>query len=75
MNSTDAPGANEEEYIRLSLNFSRTLLLKIDHIRQEWGLKSRSAVIERLLEELFSEDLIEESSDSEGQKSSQNENR
>jgi metal-responsive CopG/Arc/MetJ family transcriptional regulator len=44
---------NEEESIRLSLRFSKTLLLKIDAVRQEWGLRSRSATVERLLQELF----------------------
>ena len=46
---------------RFSLELSEGLLKKIDQFKREWGLRSRGAIVERLLEGLLtteeSEDL------------------
>ncbi len=51
----------EDERIRLTLEISARLLVKIDAVRKAMRLTSRGATIERLLDELFSEDLTHES--------------
>lgn len=38
---------------RFSLELSEGLLSKIDQFKREWGLRSRGAIVERLLQELF----------------------
>ena len=48
----------KEEHIRLSMLFPRSLLGNIDELREEWGLRSRGATVERLLQGLFTEDAI-----------------
>ena len=54
---------------RFSLELSEALLSKIDQFKREWGLRSRGAIVERLLlellptedsEDLFSEDIYGE---------------
>ena len=52
-----AVGAEEqEEWIKVEMQLSRSLLNKIDAFAEEWGIKSRGAIIERLLHELLSDD-------------------
>ena len=43
-------------YTRLSLELPRDVMEKVEALRIKWGLRSRGAIIERLLQEL----LIEE---------------
>ena len=38
---------------RFSLELSEGLLKKIDQFKREWGLRSRGAIVERLLEGLL----------------------
>jgi hypothetical protein len=45
----------EEDSIRLTVQFSRSLLGKIDELRRFWGFRSRGATIQRILMELFEE--------------------
>ena len=54
---------------RFSLELSEGLLNKIDQFKREWGLRSRGAIVERLLQELltteetddlYSEDIYSE---------------
>ncbi len=42
-----------DDHLRLSVALKPELVDRIDCLRQEWGLRSRSAVLERLLEELL----------------------
>ena len=52
-----AVGAEEQdEWIRVEMQMPRSLVEKIDRFRAEWGIKSRGAIIERLLQELLSDD-------------------
>ena len=54
-----AVGAEEqEEWIKVEMQLSRSLLNKIDAFAEEWGIKSRGAIIERLLQELLSGDKL-----------------
>jgi metal-responsive CopG/Arc/MetJ family transcriptional regulator len=41
------------ECIRLSIELTRSTLEKVDQLKDEWGLRGRGAIIERLLEECF----------------------
>ena len=41
-------GVTQEDSIRLTINIPRSLLGKIDDVRQEWGFRSRGATIERI---------------------------
>ena len=59
MNMQDAHDDTEEERIRLSIEFTASLLNKIDQIRYAWGLRSRGATVERLLQELLDESITE----------------
>jgi len=45
---------------RFSLELSEVLLNKIDQFKREWGLRSRGAIVERLLQELLSTEENEE---------------
>jgi hypothetical protein len=38
---------------RISLDLTRELVAHLDHLRREWGIRSRGDVLERLLEDLF----------------------
>ena len=58
--SADNPETSSEESIRLTVNFSRSLLGKIDEVRKAWGYRSRGATVERILQELFADDTDEE---------------
>ena len=49
-------------YTRLSLELPRDVMEAIEKLRPEWGLRSRGAIIEHLLQEL----LLENSSLSKG---------
>jgi metal-responsive CopG/Arc/MetJ family transcriptional regulator len=51
----------KEERIRLTVGFKRSTLDKIDRLRDEWGLKSRGAIVERLLDELLGEQIADKS--------------
>jgi metal-responsive CopG/Arc/MetJ family transcriptional regulator len=52
-----------EERIRLTVGFKQSTLDKIDRLRDEWGMKSRGAIVERLLDELFSDHIVDESAE------------
>jgi len=59
---------SEEESIRLSVKLSRSLISKIDEIRIAWGLRSRGATVESLLQELLGEDAARQSTEEDNQK-------
>ena len=44
---------------RVSLELSRDIIEILDRFRTEWGLKSRGAIVERLLQELLLENEVE----------------
>lgn len=46
---------------RLSLELQSELIEKIDLLKSEWGLRSRGAALERLLQELFGADQLDDS--------------
>jgi len=50
----------KDDRIRLSIEFSRSLLENIDEMRKAWGMRSRGATIERILLELFEPTLEDE---------------
>ena len=50
MKSTDPSGVR-----RISANLPKELIEGVDQLKKEWGLRSRGAVIERLLEDVFSD--------------------
>ena len=57
---------------RISLELSEGLLNTIDQLKREWGLRSRGAIVERLLQELLT---TEESEDIFGEEFSSEQNR
>jgi len=61
MEEQNGPIEFNEERIRLTVGFKRSTLDKIDRLRDEWGLKSRGAIVERLLDELLGEQIADES--------------
>ena len=59
--STDNPKTSaEEDSIRLTINFSRSLLGKVDEVKKAWGFRSRGATVERILQELFQDEMTQE---------------
>tara|TARA_Y100001968_G_scaffold311618_1_gene333901 strand:- start:52 stop:1065 length:1014 start_codon:yes stop_codon:yes gene_type:complete len=50
VNSTEEGGVR-----RISANLPQKLIDGVDHLKLEWGLRSRGAVIERLLDDVFSD--------------------
>jgi metal-responsive CopG/Arc/MetJ family transcriptional regulator len=49
----------EEERISVKIELPLSLLVKIDDLRIEWGIKSRGDIIERLLQEIFKDEAIQ----------------
>ena len=60
MSNQTEPQNAEEDSIRLTINFSRSLLGKIDEVRKAWGFRSRGATVERILQELFQDEMTQE---------------
>ena len=50
---------NYQDRERISVSLDRSLLEAIDKIREEWGIRSRADIIERILHEVLTPDLIE----------------
>jgi metal-responsive CopG/Arc/MetJ family transcriptional regulator len=50
---------NSQDCERVSVLLDRSLLEAIDKIREEWGIRSRADIIERLLREVLTPDLNE----------------
>ena len=49
----------EDEWVRVEVQMPRSLRAKIDAFREEWGVKSRGAVVAGLLQELLSDEPID----------------
>ena len=56
MPSTDDSGVR-----RISANLPLELIEGVDELKKEWGLRSRGAVLERLLEDLFNDSVVNNS--------------
>jgi metal-responsive CopG/Arc/MetJ family transcriptional regulator len=65
MGSEEEVSIPEEDSIRLSFEISRSLLGKIDEMRNYWGFRSRGATIQRILIEIFEEIPSEETEENE----------
>ena len=52
---TDGIQYNQSGVARVSLELSREIIESIDKLRAEWGLRTRGAIVERLLQELLLE--------------------
>lgn len=50
---------NYQDRERVSVSLDRSLLEAIDKIREEWGIRSRADIIERILREVLTPDLTE----------------
>jgi hypothetical protein len=44
---------NEFGRVRVSLEISREIIEALDKLRAEWGLRSRGAIVERILQEVL----------------------
>ena len=55
MISSSESSEEKDELIRVEIMMPRSLVEKIDRFRAEWGIKSRGAIAERLLQELLQE--------------------
>ena len=44
---------NESDRARVSLELSRDIIEALDKLRAEWGVRTRGAIVERLLIELL----------------------
>ena len=48
-----SPGdSSDDPFVRVSLEMRQSTLVWLDDLRKEWGLRSRSDVVSRLLDEL-----------------------
>ena len=59
MDSEQLGTEEEDEWVRVEVQMPRSLLAKIDAFREEWGVKSRGAVVAGLLQELLSDEPID----------------
>ena len=50
---------NYQDRERVSVSLDRSLLEAIDKIREEWGIRSRADIIERILREVLTPDLTD----------------
>jgi metal-responsive CopG/Arc/MetJ family transcriptional regulator len=50
---------NYQDRERVFVSLDRSLLEAIDKIREEWGIRSRADIIERILREVLTPDLTE----------------
>ena len=53
----------EEERINLQIELPRSIVVKIDELRNQWGIQTRGDIIERLLQELFKEETTQGADD------------
>ena len=53
---------NYQDRESVSVSLDRSLLEAIDKIREEWGIRSRADIIERILHEVLTPDLTESQS-------------
>ena len=51
---------------RISLDLTRELVAHLDHLRREWGIRSRGDVLERLLDDLFGSGDEDDDGDDDG---------
>ena len=49
------PSSDNEGSRRISVDLPNDLITRFDQLKQEWGLRRRGAVLERLLETIFEE--------------------
>ena len=54
--SDDPKETSKKDYTDVTMRLPNSLIDGVEALRKEWGLKSRGAVIERLLEDLFRQD-------------------
>ena len=59
INSIYDPNTLEDKRIDVKIELPLSLLAKIESLRIEWGSKSRSDIIERLLHELFTDETMQ----------------
>ena len=45
-----------EKTIRVSIDLPVSIVKRFDELKEQWGLKHRSSVLERILETVFEED-------------------
>jgi metal-responsive CopG/Arc/MetJ family transcriptional regulator len=57
---------NSQDRERVSVSLDRSLLEAIDKIREEWGIRSRGDIIERILREVLTPDSTEGQSSNPG---------
>ena len=53
MISSSESSEEKDELIKVEIMMPRSLVEKIDRFKAEWGIKSRGAIAERLLQELL----------------------
>ena len=46
----------EEERINLQIELPQSIVAKIDKFRNEWGIRNRGDIVERILQELFKDE-------------------
>jgi hypothetical protein len=46
------PMPPDDPYVRVTLELRQSTLVWLDSLREEWGLRSRGALVSRLLDEL-----------------------
>ena len=44
--------SSDDPYVRISVELRQSTLVWLDDLRKEWGIRSRSDVVSRLLDEL-----------------------
>lgn len=49
----------EEDRIDMQIKLPQSIVAKIDELRNQWGIRSRGDVIERLLQELFKDETTQ----------------
>ena len=54
------PSADNERHKRISVDLPVDLVNRFDQLKDQWGYRRRGAVLERLLEEIFDDDEMQE---------------
>ena len=62
---SDDPKNSPEETIRVSVDLPKRFVKRFDELQEQWGFRTRGAVLERLLEVLLT-DETDGSSDGKG---------
>jgi metal-responsive CopG/Arc/MetJ family transcriptional regulator len=60
MNLVPSESSEDEDWVQVQLQMPKSLLVEIDALAEQWGVRSRSTIVTRLLQEILLDEEGEE---------------